>query len=107
MSGVFQPIRSQIGWNWNQPASSTLTLSAGGLGLERVDADRGAPEAGDRRVGHQLGLAGPLEGQEPHAALSTPAPTVSIPWLRRMTALCGPGARPIQAPSSLSSTTPR
>ena len=40
------------------------------------------------------------------AASSTEWPTVSRPWLRRMTALCSPRAWAMRLPSSTSSTTP-
>jgi len=41
-----------------------------------------------------------------HAASSTEWPTVSRPWLRKMTALRSPSAWAMRFPSSVSSTTP-
>ena len=41
-----------------------------------------------------------------HAASSTEWPTVSSPWLRRITAFWSPGAYAMRLPSLVSSTTP-
>jgi hypothetical protein len=65
MSGLSRLMRSQIGWNWNQPAKLEAHLPASGAGLLGFDLQRLAAQTGSGAVGHQLRLRGALQGEEP------------------------------------------